>query len=188
MRVFISVFLLLAGCVDPAAGALENQSLGHATGWFSQVQSDKVLCSLQAIGATTIDLTFYLGPDSTSDIATMRFLPLAHRDQRFQQRTSLAYGDGDVAGGAAEIERGAAIVDPRFTDEAKASAIASHTSYYFPFSVHHLRLSAGHLCNGDPVTNVTNTSDCIDIAEGTGLDDAHFWCDVAVEADAKWSE
>jgi hypothetical protein len=188
MRFFVLFVLLLAGCVDPAAGAMQNQSLGRATGWFAQLHADNVLCTLQAIGTPTIDLSFYLGPDTELDLTTLRFRPLAHRDQRFQQLTSMAYGFGDAVGGAAELERGAAIVDPRFTDEARASAIASHTSLYFPLTVHRLRLNAGHLCNGDLSSGATITTDCIDVVEGSGLDEAHLWCDVAGEVDPKWTE
>jgi hypothetical protein len=162
--------------------------MGRATGWFTQVSSDNVLCTLSGIGEPTLDLTFYLGPDVDKDTSTVSFVPLVQKHQRVQQRTSLEYGTGESVPGAIEVERGAAIVDPRFTDEAKASAISSHTSYWFPLEVRRLRLEPGHLCYADPVTGVVDTTDCIDVTEGSGLDDAHFWCNVSVLADLKWSE
>ncbi len=167
---------------------MQNQSLGRATGWFTKASSDKVLCSLHAIGSTTIDLSFYLGPDTTNDLATLSLWPLSKKGQRFQQVGGFMYGSGDVIAAPIEIERGAAIVDPRFEGDVKASAIASHTSYYFPLTVHRLRVTAGHLCNVDPTTNVVAKDDCIDVPEDTGLEGARFWCEVAVNADPKWSE
>ena len=187
MRAFPLLLLLgLPACVDVAAGPTQNQFIGRATGWFAQVPADRVLCTLQAIGGTSIDLSFYLGPDSDSQVSTVTLAPLAHRQQRFQQATSLQYSSGQSASGAAELERGAAIVDPRLTDEALASALASHTSFYFPLVVHRLALQPGHLCDVD-LNGVPITTDCIDVAEGSGLEEAQFWCDVAVEADPKWS-
>ena len=188
MKILPFFLLCLAACVDPQGGPGENQSLGRATGWFTQLQPDNVYCGLSGIGAPSIDLLFYLGPDRDKSPSTVSFLPFAQKQQRFQQRTSLQYDVGEKVPGAIEVERGAAIVDPRFTDESKASAIASHTSYYFPLTVHRLRLEPGHLCYVDPVSGVVDTTDCIDIPEGTGLDDAHFWCNVAVNADLQWSE
>jgi hypothetical protein len=179
---------VLLGCVDPQGSSLDNQSLGRATGWFTQITSDNVLCSLQSIGSTSLDLTFYRGPDRGNDLVTVRMLPLSKKAQRFQQVGSFEYGFSDPVSAPVELERGAAIVDPRFTDEVKASAIASHTSYYFPLTVHRLRVAAGHYCNVDLSTTRPIPTDCIDVPEGSGLDEAHFWCDVAVTADLKWSE
>jgi len=181
--------LLLAACVDPQGGPTQNQSLGRTTGWFTQITPDNMFCGLSGIGAPTIDVTFYLGADhEDKDVSTLTFLPFVQKQQRLQQITSLQYGIGETVGGAIEVERGAAIIDPRLTDEVKATAIASHTSYYFPLTIHHLRLQPGHICYVDPVSGVVDPTDCIDVAEGSGLDDAHLWCNVAVNADLLWSE
>ncbi len=185
----LALLLLLLGlpaCVDAAAGPTQSQFISRATGWFAQVPADRVLCSLQAIGGVSLDLTFYLGPDVDSQAATVTLAPLAHRHQRFQQATGLQYASGQSAGGAAELERGPAIVDPRLTDDALASALATHTSFYFPLVVHRLAVQAGHLCDVD-LSGVPITSDCIDVAGGSALEEALFWCGVAVEADPKWS-
>jgi hypothetical protein len=180
--------LLLVACSDPQGGAMQNQSLGLATGWFAQLQPDNVLCSLMGIGEPTMDLTFYLGPDVDKDVSTVRFLPFVEKGQRVQQGTSLQYGIGDTVPGAIEVERGAAIVDPRFTDEALATALATHTSFYFPLTVHRLRVEPGTICFVDPVTGFRDTTDCIDVPAGSGLEGAHYWCSVSVTVDGKWSE
>lgn len=175
--------LLLAGCADSASGAIENQQLGRVTGFFTQVTPDNVLCQLSTIGVHDLRLVMPFGPDKK--VASVILSPLDRKAERVQMLAELAYQTGESTTGAAEVERFAAIVDPRLGEESKQSALLQRTSLYFPLHVHRLRIEAARLCDTD--ISGGRTSDCLDVPEST-MEGARFWCDVGPTTDPRFSE
>lgn len=182
MRSFL-LLSLLAGCADSASGAIENQQLGRVTGFFTQVTPDNVLCDLSTIGADDLRLVMAFGPDKK--VASVVLTPLEHGGERVQMLAGFAYQTGEGTTGAAELERFAAIVDPRLGEESRASALLQRTSLYFPLHVHRLRVEPARLCATD-ISSV-RTSDCLDVPEST-MEGARFWCHVGPTSDPRFSE
>lgn len=184
MRLTSVLFVVAAsGCSDAASGPLENQTLGRTSGFFTQLTPDGVGCALSGIGVLDVRLSMTFGEDKR--VATVVLPPLERSGLRVQQRVTLQYLTGESTPGAAEVERGVALVDPRLGEASRQSALEQRTSLYYPFFVHHLLIDAARLC--DTTATGAPTTDCLDVPVST-MDDARFWCNVAPNTPPQYSE
>jgi hypothetical protein len=189
MRItFVLVALsVLLGCADAASGALENQSLGRITGFFTRLTPDQVLCNLSDVGATQLRLTmpFSINGEGDKKVATFELPPLEPKQERVHVLGSFQYQTGEFTTGAAELERFAAIVDPRLSEESKTSNRELRTSLWFPLHLHRARVEGATLC--DTTLSGAKTSDCLTVPDST-IEGARFWCSIGPSTPPKYSE
>lgn len=178
-----ALLVVLGACSDAASGALENQSLGHTTGFFSQLSADTVLCELSGIGEVTLQVTMAFGPDKKA--ANLSFPPLEQKGERAQAAGSFIYQGGQSVFAAVEYERAAAIVDPRLGEESRASALEQRTSLWFPCVLHRVVVDPGHIC--ETTISGTSTGDCLEVPAST-IEGARLWCSVAPNTPSQFSE
>lgn len=178
-----ALLVVFSACPDTASGALENQSLGRTTGFFSQLTPDNVLCELSGIGEVRLQVTMAFGPDKKA--ANLSFPPLEQKGERTQAAGTFLYQGGQSVFAAVEYERAAAIVDPRLGEESRASALEQRTSLWFPCVLHRVVVDPGHIC--ETTITGTSTGDCLDVPFST-MEGARLWCSVAPNTPLQFSE
>lgn len=168
-------FLSLAACGPQ--GQLGSQSLGKTTGLFSAFEPKDAFCEILHILSTSMAVTFIL-PDGTKDTLRLDLQLMRTAGEHQQYATGFGYGAiGDRAPAVVDAVRGREQVSPELSGEVADMAKATRTSLVFPLWLDRVKVTGKTLCNVDPLTDVRNTDDCVDVPDST-LEGAQLWCTV----------